>query len=109
MHEGLYKKIGEWANSRLDESVSDLLREKIRLGEFKAVYSIHRDDNISDLLTWFQFFFQCIYQPITSNAESDLLTILFKVSFRNCTSKSFFFDVLILNNAASQTGVVYSC
>ena len=27
-------------NSRLDESVSDLYRAKIRLGEFRAVYSI---------------------------------------------------------------------
>ena len=34
-------KMGEWANSRLGESVSDLHRAKIRLGEFKAVYSIY--------------------------------------------------------------------
>ena len=40
MYNGLKKKIGEWANSRLGESVSDLHRAKIRLGEFKAVYSI---------------------------------------------------------------------
>ena len=39
MCEGSFKKIGDWANSRLGESVSDLFREKIRLGEFKAVYS----------------------------------------------------------------------
>ena len=30
----------ECVNSRLDESVSDLCRVKIRLGEFKVVYSI---------------------------------------------------------------------
>ena len=34
------QEIGEGANSRLGESVSDLFRAKIRLGEFKAVYSI---------------------------------------------------------------------
>ena len=40
MYKGLCKKIGEWANSNKGESVSDLYRAKIRLGEFKAVYSI---------------------------------------------------------------------
>ena len=34
-------KFGGRANSRLGESVSDLNRAKIRLGEFKAVYSIY--------------------------------------------------------------------
>ena len=38
----LYKEIGERANSRLGESVSDLYRAKIRLVEFKAVYSIYK-------------------------------------------------------------------
>ena len=33
-------KIVGWANSKLDESVSDFHRAKIRQGEFKAVYSI---------------------------------------------------------------------
>ena len=37
-------KIGEWANSRQGESVSDLCRAKIRLGESKAVYSILLSD-----------------------------------------------------------------
>ena len=37
---GLCEKIWEWANSRLGKSVLDLYRAKIRLGEFKAVYSI---------------------------------------------------------------------
>ena len=32
--------IGEWANSRWGESISDPHREKIRLGDFKAVYSL---------------------------------------------------------------------
>ena len=36
---GLCKKICEWVYSRLGESVSDLYRAKIRLGEFTAVYS----------------------------------------------------------------------
>ena len=36
---GLCKKIGESANLRLGESVSDLYRAKIRLGKFKALYS----------------------------------------------------------------------
>ena len=40
MCKGLCKKTGEWANSRLGESVSDLSRSKIRLGEFKPVYSM---------------------------------------------------------------------
>ena len=40
IHKLLYNKTQERANSRLDESVSDLCRAKIRLGEFKAVYSI---------------------------------------------------------------------
>ena len=40
LHKGLYNKIGERANSRLGESVLDICRAKIRLGEFKAVYSI---------------------------------------------------------------------
>ena len=31
----------EWENSRLGVSVSDLLRAKIRLGKFKAIYSIN--------------------------------------------------------------------
>ena len=39
IYKGICKKIGEWVNSRLGESVSDLHRAKIRLGEFKAVYS----------------------------------------------------------------------
>ena len=34
-------KIVERANSRLGESVSDLYRTKIRLGEFKAVCSMY--------------------------------------------------------------------
>ena len=38
-YEGLCKKIGEWVNSRLGKSVLELYRAKIRLGEFKAVYS----------------------------------------------------------------------
>ena len=29
-------------NSRLGESVSDIFRAKIRLGEFKAVYSFYK-------------------------------------------------------------------
>ena len=36
----MYKKTAEWANIRLGESVSNLYRAKITLGEFKAVYSI---------------------------------------------------------------------
>ena len=36
----MYKETGDWANSRLGESVSDLHRAKIRLGEFKAVHSM---------------------------------------------------------------------
>ena len=32
--------MGVWANSRLGESVSNLYGAKIRLGEFKAVYSM---------------------------------------------------------------------
>ena len=39
MWKGLCKNIGDWAKSRLGESVSDLYRAKIRQGEFKAVYS----------------------------------------------------------------------
>ena len=39
IYKGLCKKISEWANSRLGETVSDLHRAKIRLGKFKAVYS----------------------------------------------------------------------
>ena len=35
---GVWEKIGEWANLKLDKSVSGLCRAKIRLGEFKAVY-----------------------------------------------------------------------
>ena len=37
---GLYRKIWERANSRLGVSVLDPYRAKIRLGEFKAVYSM---------------------------------------------------------------------
>ena len=47
-YKGFYKKIGEWANSRLCKSVSDHFKAKIRLGEFKAVYSnrlIHINSN----------------------------------------------------------------
>ena len=33
-------EIGGWANSKLSESVLDLYRGKMRLGEFKAVYSM---------------------------------------------------------------------
>ena len=36
---GLFKKIGEWANSRRGVSVSDPYRAKIRTGDFKAIYS----------------------------------------------------------------------
>ena len=46
----------ERANSRLGESVSDLYRAKIRLGEFKAVYCITNInvviEIIEDVATW---------------------------------------------------------
>ena len=38
-NKGICKKIWEWANSRLGESLLHLFRAKVRLGEFKAVYS----------------------------------------------------------------------
>ena len=40
LHKRLYNEIGERANFRLGESVSDLCRAKIRLDKFKAVYRI---------------------------------------------------------------------
>ena len=35
-----HETLGEWANSRLGDSVSDLCTAKIRLGELKDVYNI---------------------------------------------------------------------
>ena len=40
MYKGLCKNIVEWANSRLGESLSDLQRAKLRLGEYKDVNSM---------------------------------------------------------------------
>ena len=50
IHKGVYKKIGEWVNSRLEESLSDLNRVKIRLGKFKAVYSFNILQKSRDML-----------------------------------------------------------
>ena len=39
IYKGLCNNNWDWANSKLGQSVSDLHRAKIRLGEFKSVYS----------------------------------------------------------------------
>ena len=65
------KQIDEWANSRLGKSVSDLNRAKIRLGKFKAVYSMAKTQPLHNFWTVrendFLFCLNCSFNKNLSN------------------------------------------
>ena len=90
-------------NSRLGESVSDLYREKIRLGEFKAVYIIWyfswlADNNWKFSLDGSDFYYKCTREDMIStiykNFTDDFILVTYGLRLKVKVTFGLLYKVL---------------